>query len=62
MYSLFLFRKTSILTLSGSKQVRVGAITFPAQLKTRSDSADVGGMDKSFLVRGARLGKWTPKL
>ena len=60
MYSLFLFRKTSILTLSGSKQVRVGTTTLLAQLKTRSDSADVGGIDKSFLVRGARLGKWRP--
>lgn len=40
--------------------VHVGTITLPAQLKTHSDSADVGGIAKSFLVRGARLGKWTP--
>ena len=46
MYSLLLFKNTSILTFSGSKQLRVGVTILPAQLKP---SADVGGIARTLL-------------
>ena len=60
MWSLFLFKKTSIFTFSGSKQLRVGDTMLPAQLKTRSESADVGGIASTLLDRGVRWGKCIP--
>ena len=57
MTCLFLFININIRKLSGSREQRVGVTTFPAQLNTRSESADVGGMARIFLARGERQGK-----
>ena len=54
---MFLFKKMRIRTFSGSREQRLGVTTLPAQLNTRSESADVGGMARSFLTRGDRRGK-----
>ena len=55
---LFLFKKTSTLTFSGSKQEHVGTTMLPAQLKTCSDLAEVGGIPSIFFASGTRQRKW----
>ena len=50
MYTLFLLKNTNISTFSGSKQLCVGDIMMPAQLKTTKNRAETNTASTQILA------------